>query len=256
VGGTRNALALATAAGAEVVNLVSTAYVHGRTEGTLFEEPVGSPPTHNLYERSKIASEALARATRGLLVRILRPGIVVGHSRTLAATTFSGLYGFTRQLLQFRGMMERTQKGLLERRPLRMRVTEDLDASIIPIDEVAAQAVHIGLQGDASGIYHLTQSAPPKVGDCVRRVTRALGFADPELVARDEPLDWLDEQLNARLDFYGAYVAGHRRFDRRRTDAAIGDRADLRRPLPSVSAMVGWYLDRLQADRTALPAGR
>jgi nucleoside-diphosphate-sugar epimerase len=256
VEGTRNVLAMARAAGATVVNQVSTAYVVGNADGRIAEAPVVSPVNNNHYERSKVAAEALAQAAERFDLRILRPGIVVGHSRTLGATTFSGLYGFARQLYQFRGVMERMQKRLLQSQPLRLRVTPEQAVSLIPVDEVAAQAVHIGLQADARGVYHLTQAVPPTVGDAIHAVTRALGLADPEYVAPDAPLDWLDAQLDKRLDFYGSYIRGHKAFDRRRTDAALGDRADLRRPLPAVADLVAWYLERLEAERTALPAAR
>jgi len=254
--GTRNVLALAREAGAKVVNQISTAYVVGNADGLIPEVPVETPRNNNHYERSKVAAEALARATEGFNLRILRPSIVVGHSRTHGATTFSGLYGFTRQLFQFRGVMERMQQGLLKTQPLRLRVTPDLGLNLIPVDEVVAQAVHIGLQPDAHGVYNLTQSKPPAVGEAIQVVTRALGFADPEFVAPDAPLDWIDQQLDKRLDFYGSYIRGNKVFDRQRSDAALGARADLRRPLPPVSDLVSWYLKRLETERAALPAAR
>lgn len=256
LGGTRNALALAHASGASVFNYISTAYVAGHASGLIPEAAVENPLSENHYERSKVAAESLVLAASGLKVRILRPSIVVGHSRTLAATTFSGMYGFTRQLSQFRGVMERMNAGLLRAQPLRLKVSAAAAIDLIPVDVVAAQAVHIGLQSAASGIYHLTQPAPPNMGETVRTITRALGFADPEFVAPEADLDWLDTQLDKRLDFYGSYVRGDKRFDRARTDAALGDRADLRRPLPMVADMVAWYLERLAAERAALPAAR
>lgn len=256
VTGTRHVLELARAAGVEVANMVSTAYVAGKAGGRILEAPIETPDVNNHYERSKVEAEALARAADHLQVRILRPGIVVGHSETFAATTFTGLYGFARQLLQFKGAMERMQKGLLARRPLRLRANPELGASLVPVDEVAAQAVHIGLSPAARGVYNLTHPEPPRVRDCIQAVTRALGFADPEFVDPETPLEWLDEQLDQRLDFYGSYVRGDKVFDRTRTDAALGERADLRRPLPSPETLVGWYFARLEAERGALPVSR
>ena len=256
VGGTRHVLELARASGVEVANMISTAYVAGRADGRIFEAPIDSPDVNNHYERSKIEAEALARQADHLQVRILRPGIVVGHSKTLAATTFTGLYGYARQLMQFKGAMERMQKGLLARRPLRLRANPDLGLGLVPVDEVAVQAVHIGNSPTAQGVYNLTPVAPPRVQDCILAVTQALGFADPEFVEFDAPLEWLDEQLDARLDFYGSYVRGTKVFDRSRSDAALGDRDDLRRTLPCTKALVNWYFARLEAERAALPVSR
>jgi nucleoside-diphosphate-sugar epimerase len=251
-----NALELARSSGAQVINQISTAYVVGRTQGVILEQPVTEPPHQNHYERSKVAAEAMMRAASGLRVRILRPSIVVGHSRTLAATTFSGFYGFARQLYQFRGVMERTQSGLLRERPLQMRVSPDQPLSMVPVDEVAAQSACIGLQTDAEGVYHLTQRQPRSIGDAILAVTRSLGFADPEFVPQDAPLDWLDAQLDKRLDFYGAYIQGTKHFDRRRSDAALMKHPETYRDLPPSADMAGWYLERLATQRTAMPTAR
>lgn len=254
--GTINVLDVAKKAHAKVFNQVSTAYVAGSSVGIIQEELEFSAPTNNHYERSKVHAERAARATDGIQLRILRPGIVVGHSQTLAATTFSGLYGFARQMAQFKGVMERLQRGLLQSRPLRIRASPNHPISFVPIDEVATQAVHIGLTPEATGVYHLTQHTPPTVGEAIRSVTHLLGFAEPEFVDGDAPLEWLDDQLDKRLDFYRSYIGGNKHFDRRRSDSLLAGRKDLYRSLPPLPAMVQWYLDRLEKERASVPAAR
>ena len=256
VQGTQHAIDLARRAGVEVINTFSTAYVAGARQGWLLEEPQDNPVSQNHYERSKVRAEALARSAGDLAVRVFRPSIVVGHSKTLAATTFSGFYGFARQMVQFRGVLERLQRGLYRRQPVRMRISPNAPLNLVPVDAVAAQAVQIGLSPAASGIYHLTQPEEPTIGEAIRAIAAGVGFADPEFVAADAPLEWLDEQFDKRLDFYGSYVRGHRSFDRSRTDAALGDRPDLRRPLPPLRDLVDWYLVRLAEERRHLPAAR
>lgn len=256
VEGTRNVLDLARRAGASVLNQISTAYVAGRRDGHLAEVPQDDAPSQNHYERSKVAAEALVRAAEGISVRVLRPSIVVGHSQTCGATTFSGLYGFTRQMVQYRGVLERMQAGLYRTRRVRMRVSERAPLNFVPVDAVATQAAHIGLRGDAHGVYHLTQDEVPLIGDSIRAIADLLGFAEPEFVGADDELDWLDEQFDKRLDFYGAYVRGHRVFDRARARAALADASDAERLLPSVHALAGWYLERLEAERRAVPVAR
>jgi len=248
-GGTREVLALARAAGAQVANLISTAYVVGSAEGVQREVAVQAAASNNHYERSKVAAEELALQCQGLKVRIFRPSIVVGHSHTLAATTFSGLYGFTRQLFQFRGVMQRMQADLLTTRPLRLRVSPDAPLNLVPVDAVAEQAAHIGLQSGAEGIYHLTEPSPPSIGEAILAVTRALGLADPEFVAPDAPLEWLDEQLDKRLVFYSSYIRGHKVFERSRTDAALEGYRGPAQSVPSVDRLVAWYLEHLEAER-------
>ncbi|HVH47986.1 MAG TPA: SDR family oxidoreductase [Labilithrix sp.] len=257
VDGTRQALALARRAGVEVVNQISTAYVSGSRQGRIHEEHYDDAGAQNHYERSKVAAEDLVRNASGMLARILRPSIVVGHSRTLGATTFTGLYGFTRQFLQYRGVLERVQAGMYATRRMRLRVSADAPIDFIAVDAVAAQAVAIGLSDAPSGVYHLTQGEGcPPIGDSIRIVAKELGFAEPEFAAPDEPLDWLDEQLDKRLDFYGSYVRGHRIFDRSRAESALGNRPELRRPLPPVGELAAWYIRRLEDERRQMPVVR
>lgn len=258
VDGTRRALALAEQVGAREFNYVSTAYVAGRSTGTILEACHDAVELNNNYERSKLEAERLVLAARGMRRRILRPGIVIGHSQTLAATNFSGFYGFVRQLVQFRGAVHRAQQGLLERNPLRMRVDPDLGLNLIPIDSVARQVATLGLADDAEGIFHVTHPDPPSLRSALLTVFRSLGLHDPLFVETRERFEWLDEQFDRRLDFFGSYLVGDKRFDRRRADAALGDAHGEETPLDEdrLAAFTRWYLRRLEQQRTNLPATR
>lgn len=256
VEGTRHALALAQRIGVEAFNHVSTAYVAGRTCGVVLEEILPEVETCNLYERSKVDAERLVAAEPGLCKRLLRPGIVVGHSRTRAATTFSGFYGFIRQTLQFAGAVHRAQEGLLTRAPLRMRVDAELGLGMIPIDSVARQAAQIGLDPAAQGVFHLTHPSPPAVGRAIRAVFRALELHEPRFVADRAEFEWLDERLDQRLGFYGSYLIGERRFDRRRSDARTGGAPELEFDDATLAAFIDWYLPHLTRERACLPTAR
>jgi nucleoside-diphosphate-sugar epimerase len=257
VAGTRHVIELARSAGVRVLNQISTAYVSGKRQGHILEERQDDSGAQNHYERTKVEAEALTQAAEGLSVRILRPSVVVGHSRTLAATTFSGLYGFTRQMMQYRGVLERMQAGLYRTRRMRIAVSADAPIDLIPVDRVAAQAAVIGLRDDASGIYHLAQGeGSPTVGESIRTIAGVLGFAEPEFIAAGEPLDWLDEQFDKRLEFYGSYVRGHRVFDRTRAAQTLGDAPQLHRPLPRIDALADWYIRRLEDERRQMPVAR
>ncbi len=257
VDGTRHAIELARRAGVSVWNQISTAYVSGSRQGRLREEPCDDSGAQNHYERSKVAGEALVRGADGFQVRIFRPSIVVGHSRTLCATTFSGFYGFTRQMLQYRGVLERMQAGLYATRRMRMRVSADAVIDMITVDAVAAQAVAIALRGDSAGIYHLVHGEDgARVGDTIRTIAQELGFAEPEFVGADAPLEWLDDRFDKRLDFYGSYVRGHRIFDQSRANGALAGQRGLTRRFPPVSDLTGWYIQRLEEERRELPVVR
>ncbi len=258
VDGTRNVLALASSLGAETFNYVSTAYVAGRRNGLIAEHPVTDVEPNNFYEASKQQAERLVLATNGPRIRVFRPSVVVGHSRTLAATTFSGYYGFVRQVVQFRGMVERVQKGLLERSPVKLRIDPDGLINLVPIDTVAREAVAIAMTDASEGVYHLTHAAPPLIGLAVRTVFSMLGLHEPEFVRDAGELGWLDQKLDERLEFYRSYITANRHFDRSRTDAALGDRrgSDAEYDGASIEALGRWYLARLERERAALPVAR
>lgn len=258
VDGTRRVLALAEQLGAPIFNHVSTAYVAGNATGTVHESVRDDVQTHNHYERSKIDGERLVLAAKIPLRRIFRPGIVIGHSRTLAATTFSGAYGFIRQLVQFRGAVARAQKGLLERTRLRIRADAALGLNLIPIDAVASPLATLGLRDTAEGVFHLTHPAPPRLDLFLSIIFREVGLPPPLLVDNRDEFEWLDERFDRRLEFYGSYLVGDKSFDRSRTDAALGAEREDVRPLDeaALTAVVRWYLDRLARERSNLPATR
>jgi nucleoside-diphosphate-sugar epimerase len=256
VSGTRHVFELARAHGARRVNAISTAYVVGSYRGHALEVAAHAPNNSNHYERSKVLSERLAAEFPELQVVTFRPSIVVGHSRTHAATTFSGLYGFTRQLVQFRGIMERMNRGLLAARPLRFRANPDMGVNLIPVDRVAHEVVAIGLAEAARGIYHITNPSPPTVGHAIRVVANAVGLAEPEFVGPDDPLEWLDNEFDKRLDFYRSYIQGALSFDRARTDAALSHTTAPSMELPPVRELVAWYLPIVEAERAGLKEAR
>jgi thioester reductase-like protein len=256
VEGTRRVLALAEMLGARRFNYVSTAYVAGRSTGVI-HEATAHTELNNHYERSKLAAEQLVAASP-LHTRILRPSIVVGHSRTHAATNFSGFYGFLRQLVQFRGMMERAQRGLLERTPIRMRVDADIALDMVCVDVVAREAVAIGMRDASEGVYHLTNPRSPTAGETVRTCFALAGVREPIFVETRDELTWLDERFDRRLDFYGSYLVGHKQFERVRTDAVLASTAQPQLDVPALDlvALGRWYLDELARTRTQLPVAR
>lgn len=258
VEGTRHALALAKVLRARRFNQVSTAYVAGTRTGVLFEEPVpveARASVNNHYEASKIFAEALALTADPLQVRVLRPSIVVGHSRTHAALNYNGLYGFLRSLVKFRGLMDRAQAELGSNLRVRMRVDADATINFVPVDHVAADAVSLSLADARPGVYQLVSARPPRARWTLDTIFDCAGLRPPEYV--DDPAQYsaVDRRFNERTDFYGAYFRGHKQFRRDRTNAAVGhdrggsfvvDGAKLR-------ALCGWYTDQLEQRRRALP---
>lgn len=94
VGGTAHAIALAQAWGCPLLH-VSTAYVCGRADGVIGEDPA-DPQAHftNGYEASKARAETLVEAARagGLVAAIARPAIIVGRRSDGAIARIDGFH--------------------------------------------------------------------------------------------------------------------------------------------------------------------
>jgi nucleoside-diphosphate-sugar epimerase len=260
--GARHALAYARAAGVGQFNYMSTAYVAGSGVGTILETACNGAETNNLYERSKVDAEAIITGQRELGVRVFRPSIVVGHSRTHAATNFSGMYGFLRQLNAFRGMMQRTQARLLGETSIKVQLQVGAPVDLVPIDRVVENAVTIMLATDpAPGLaeyYHLTNPLAPRVDRVVSLMFEELGLRAPRFVDDQDELEWLDERFNRRIGFYRSYMRGDRVFDRSNVERWVGREPSTPYSMSDdvLRGYYRWYLERLETTRQSLPVSR
>lgn len=254
VDGTRHVIALARAAGVAWLDFVSTAYVAGAGDGTIPEAPVEAErAVNNHYERSKIIAEALARDA-GVPTRILRPSIVVGHSRTGGALTLSGLYGFQRGVFKFARLLERTQPELSERLAIQMHVGERSALDLIPVDTVARHAVALSRRSAAPGIYHLAGLHRVSTRGAIEVTFRSVGLPPPVFVDDPAALSWLDRKLDAAVEVYGGYLRDAKHFERRRIDAALGGPDETLAPLDldAVARLCAWAYTHDLAPREPL----
>lgn len=265
--GTQNVARFAEAVGAETFNHISTSYVAGKTNGYIAEEPAPADVvTSNCYEESKIAAERFLFGRDAFRLRVLRPSIVIGHSATSCVTSFSGLYGFIRDVRLFRRKVSRQLGELLSHRALSVIAEPDKPINFIPVDWVAEAAVHIGLSGSDKTIFHLTNDAPPKVGNVMRWIFEDLNLQRPRFVDGPRTFTSLDEILDKALGFYTSYMVGYKVFDRTNASSVEG----VYRGAPDMEpermrAYIRWYVDyavrggnkgriNLEAARSLLPA--
>jgi nucleoside-diphosphate-sugar epimerase len=153
VSGTRTVLDLARDAGRlERVVHWSTAMVSGDRRGTFYEEDLeAGQKFHNGYERTKYEAERLVRtAMKQLPITIVRPGIIVGDSKTGEIDKLDGPY-------YLMVLIATNASGL--RLPLLGR--GDSPLHLVPIDYVIDAAWHIGRQeASASKTFHLVDPNP------------------------------------------------------------------------------------------------
>lgn len=254
VEGTRRILRLSTNIGASAFNYVSTAYVAGKRTGLVLEEPARDPSVaHNAYEESKILAEILVDEWPGLRTRIMRPSIVIGHSRTFAAISNTGLYGFILGVQSARKEVEGKKLGAyLAHRKVRLRGDGEAPLNLIPVDVVARNAVQISRSASEARVFHLVNSTPPLSSEVGHAAFTALGMAEPRWVDDDDEFTLIDEELDQhpRTGFFRSYLSRERVFDLANTSAAIGEAAStIALGSVELTPYIEWYLDTVAQVR-------
>ena len=129
VEGTRHAVELANALHARHLHHVSSVAVAGRYRGRFTEEMLeAGQPLPAPYQRTKYESERLARQLAAVPLRVYRPAVVVGHSRTGEMDKVDGPY----YLFE---MIRRSRDLLPAQLPL---VLPDFDRTNIASDALAS----------------------------------------------------------------------------------------------------------------------
>jgi nucleoside-diphosphate-sugar epimerase len=254
VEGTRRLLRLATGAGASTFNYISTAYVAGKRTGLVLEEPARDPSVaHNAYEESKILAETLVDEWTGLRTRIMRPSIVIGHSKTFAAVSNTGLYGFILGAQSARKEVEERKLGsYLTHRKIRLRGDGEAPINLIPVDFVARNAVQISRSSSDARVFHLVNASPPLSAEVGRVAFAALDMAEPRWVEDEDEFTLIDEELDQhpRTGFFRTYLSRGRVFDLANTNAALGAEAStVALEGEELAPYIEWYLDSVERVR-------
>jgi nucleoside-diphosphate-sugar epimerase len=220
VDGVARALDLATRAGASVFNHVSTAYVAGTRAGLI---PEALPPAgcefNNVYEETKAEGERMVVShceSHGLGFRVLRPSIVVGHSRTFRTSSDSGVFRVAELGGKFARMAESRGPGAFDRRPLRVRIDPAAMFNAVPIDAVIAEMAYLNSCGDLTlnQFYHLTSEHPLSSFEAIRTLLGMVGIDRVEPAADEAEMGPLDRLFDRGLRAYGPYFNGRMEFDR------------------------------------------
>src|SRR5438270_2644373 len=166
VGGTTHAVELTRAVEAERLHHVSSIAVAGTYRGvfeeSMFDEGQKLPSP---YHRTKFEAERIVREQPYVPLRVYRPGIVVGDSRTGEMDKVDGPYYFFKAIQRMRQLVP-------EWVPL---VGLDLGhTNLVPVDWVSAALEHIahepGLDGRA---FHLTDPRPQRVDELINDLAAA-----------------------------------------------------------------------------------
>lgn len=243
VDGTRHVLELARRLDAPLFNYVSTAYVAGGRTGEIREELAeASTPTNNYYERSKIEAERMV-VEAPMRFRILRPSIVIGHSRTYATSSSFGIYGAFANIVRFQRRVRDRLGGYLRHYRAQLLGQQETRANLIPVDRVVRSAVLISRADPEARIFHLSNASPPTVMEACVVGFALLGLREPQLVPTTASFTALDKVLDRGMDFYASYMKQPKSFDRTNTDAVCGREAsDFPMDRATLHAFLDWYL--------------
>jgi acyl-coenzyme A synthetase/AMP-(fatty) acid ligase/nucleoside-diphosphate-sugar epimerase len=214
--GARNFARLAVALGVAAFNYISTAYVSGRRSGLILEQMEDEVPEfNNPYESSKFYAE---REICNLLMknavplRIFRPSIIVGHSRTGCSSSETGIYGYAMGIAQFWDAVRHSNGG----RPLTLVAPEDATVNFVCVDQCTREMIALANLPVTTGkVFHLTDE-PLSVRNVIALIGRLLDvpliFTD---IQGEASLSRQDKELARRLANSGAdYSRSHKAFSR------------------------------------------
>ena len=207
--------------GVAAFNYVSTAYVAGDRQGKILEDEQDRPSNfNNPYEHSKWTAEGLVRDTCGASAvpwRIMRPSIVIGHSRTHRLSSQSGFYQVIDTLLRMGRQPERAAG------PVLLPVTTGTTVDLIPVDVAVGEIMALIAAGSATEnrAFHVVAADPLRLAQVLRELTPMSGVSI-EVNGPGTPLSPMAKLVMHRLRHYMPYFAFARQFDRSGTQAALG----------------------------------
>ena len=217
--GTKNMLDFTLNNGSKVFNYISTAYVSGTRGGripeTEFDTAFGC---NNMYEESKRSAESHAIAIcreKGQKFRVLRPAVIIGHSRTFMSTSESGLYGLLRGLIDFYYAINARQPGYFKENTLKIHADPGMELNLIPIDFVARDCAAVLKENSTIGkFHHISTTSQTSIRKLFESIDRVLNLFTTEIVHDEKLLGPVDRLLQDQLVFFNSYFHNCKHFDR------------------------------------------
>lgn len=220
VTGTENLLETVLSGKVYAFNHISTAYVAGRKTDIISETLARPRGFNNRYEQSKHYGEMMVAdhcSRAGVPYRIMRPGIVIGHSRTGRATGYTGFLGWILKVAALNEM----SGGALEGNSLRYVARADAEVNLIPVDSVVEDCIGIDAAGAATHdrVFHLTNTAAPTIAWITDVVADTLKIQPIEIVSDEAELDPVSQRFHKWTRFERPYSAATKSFSRLESDS-------------------------------------
>lgn len=226
-GGTKNALALATALGIPDFHYISTAYVAGDREVFHEDDLDVGQRSFNAYEESKIAAEKLVHQWKDGRFAIYRLPTVLGRSDDGKVLTYHSYYGFFMAFWRLLCFWRKVwlsnpekcraagivfdEKGVMHL-PVFINCTDTAVLNMVCVDWVANMMAAL-LQKSCTGLtYHLVNQNPTTVIDVINQSFAIMGIAGVRFGVADmsgftPELVEIQVGLNKKIDeIYGEYI--------------------------------------------------
>ncbi len=220
--GTEHLLQFANSVKQKRFHYISTAYVAGKQNCTIYEnEMVEGPLFNNEYERSKFVAEQLVieyAKSNDIAYTIYRPGIIVGDSKTGATCKFDNLYIFAKVLFNIGNSFTKHKREGLNDVTIRVPGDPDAKINLVPIDYVADAIVAILRKRESiDKIFHITNPNPPTICELRDLLLPVLGLKgvnvkiDGEL--EQKQLNTMERLFIRQTKSYYSYLFSKLRFD-------------------------------------------
>ncbi|WLR48000.1 SDR family oxidoreductase [Halobacillus litoralis] len=214
VDGTKNVLHLAKEIDTANFYYVSTAYTLGMKRYASEQLHEKEQTFVNAYEESKCHAEHLVLSyNHALNIKIFRPSIIIGDSKTGEAETSFALYGVIRGLEILKKRTERKKE--LQKQTFKFLCTGETSQNFVPVDYVV-DVLTAALRTDHSkAIYHITNPHPPTNRLLFEMIKEKLDFPNIEMVPSDYDGELTKEEqvFNAPMSVFRPYWNKNIRFD-------------------------------------------
>ncbi|SFJ76279.1 Nucleoside-diphosphate-sugar epimerase [Halobacillus dabanensis] len=222
VEGTQHMIELAEEIQAPNFFYVSTAYTLGTKLHATETLHSKNQSFVNAYEESKCHAEHLVlRYKNTFHIKIFRPSIIIGDSKTGEADTNFALYGIIRGLEILKKRIARNKE--LQHRTYKFLCTGDTSQNFVPVDYVVDVLTTALKTDDTNTIYHITNPNPPTNRLLFEMVKEKLDFPNIEMVPSDYDgvLTKEEQMFNAPLSVFRPYWSKNISFDDKNTQKLL-----------------------------------
>jgi thioester reductase-like protein len=212
----------------------STAYVSGTRKGRVLEDQLHEATSwKNYYELTKWEAEvAVQRRVHRIPTVIIRPGVVVGDSRSGEINKYDGPY------FVIRAMVDMERRGLIRFSRYFWSGGRDTPFYMVPVDFICDATEHLAVKRSTPGrAYHVLANPAVTMGEMAKALFAAFGVKPPPFSTPP----WLGRvlfkafpPLARALEFppeVFAYMRHDVEYDTRNLDAALAG-SGIRCPKP------------------------